>query len=882
MNNIKLENSELRYRRLFETAQDGILLVDFETGMIVDVNPFLIKMLDYSKEDFLKKYLWEVGVFKDIAASKVKFKALQKKKYIRFENLPLETKSGKKINVEFVSNAYKVDDETVIQCNIRDITDRKKTEELLKISNLRFEELFNNMTGGVVVYDAIDNGNDFIIKDFNHGAEKIEKISKEKILGKRITEVFKGAKDFGILKAFKRVWQSGKAEYFSENIYIGNKNVETWRENWIFKLPTGEITAVYNDITKRKEIEEKLRKSEEKFSKIFETSPTAIIITHMETGKFVDLNDAFVLMTGFNRQEILNSSTLEIGLWANEKDREHLVADLYAGRRVLNQEYIYRKKDGTFITITMSAFKIQLDDDPCIISNIVDITEHKKAERLLIEKNQMFNQVIETIPTRIFWKDKNLNFLGCNSLFAKDSGKKSANELIGHNDFQMGWKQEGSLYQKDDMEVITSGKSKIDYEEPQQNKNGKIKWLQTSKVPLRNSNNEIVGVLGMYTDITERKKTEQLINEIKNRDEAMLGSIGDGVFATDVNGKIILFNRMTEQMTGIRSAEAIGRPYNQIINFVKEIDGQPSNDFIAEAIESNKITKMANHIMLARKDGNNIPVADSAAPIKGFDGKIIGCVVVFHDVTKEREIDKAKTEFVSLASHQLRTPLSTINWYCEMLLSEDVGKLKPKQRQYSQEVYHASQRMVALVNALLNVSRLEMGTFAIEPKLIDISDIAKTCIKELKPQILRKKLVINQKYGKKTSSIKVDPKLVTIIFQNFLSNSVKYTKNNGNIGLTVSKEKNVITIAVSDTGIGIPKNQQKDIWEKLFRADNAKITDPDGSGLGLYIVKKIVDYIGGKVWFKPNKNRGTTFYASFPLSGMIKKTGDKNLILYHE
>jgi PAS domain S-box-containing protein len=751
MNNTKLKTSELRYRRLFETAQDGILLIDFETGMIVDVNPFLIKMLDYSKKDFLKKYLWEVGVFKDIAASKANFKTLQEKRYVRFEDLPLETKTGKKINVEFVTNAYKVDNETVIQCNIRDITDRKR-------------------------------------------------------------------------------------------------------------------------------IEKSLFQSEEKFHKIFKVTPYCIAITNFEDGRFIDINESFILTMGFTRKEILTNSSLEINLWVKRSDREQMISELSQGHVVVNREFLFRKKNGEIITILFSAQIIQLNDQTCIISSIVDITKQKITEKLLIEKNQMFNQVIETIPVRIFWKDKNLNFLGCNSLFAKDSGKKNASEIIGHNDFELGWEREGKLYQGDDRQVITSGKSKINYEEPQY-RNGKNTWLQTSKVPLRNSNNEIIGVLGMYTDITEHKRTEQLINETKNRDEAMLGSIGDGVFATDIDGKIILFNRMTEQMTGITAADAIGKHYRQIVNFVKESDGQPSNDFISEAIENNKITEMANHVVLVRKDGSNIPVADSAAPIKGFEGKIIGCVVVFHDVTKEREIDKAKTEFVSLASHQLRTPLSTINWYCEMLLSEDVGKLKPKQRQYSQEVYHASQRMVSLVNGLLNVSRLEMGTFSVDPKLINVTQIAKTCLKDLRPQILKKKLVISQKYNKGISSIKVDSKLLTIILQNFLSNSVKYTKNNGKIGLTISKEKNIITIAVSDTGIGIPKNQQKDIWEKLFRADNAKRTDPDGSGLGLYIVKKIVDYIGGKVWFKPNKNRGTIFYASFPLPGMIKKTGDKNLIL---
>jgi PAS domain S-box-containing protein len=137
----ELEESELRYRRLFETAQDGILLVDYDTGMIVDVNPFLIDMLGYSKNDFLEKHLWEIGIFKDIVASQENFLKLQQDKYVRYEDLPLETKDGRKIAVEFVSNVYKVDGTTVIQCNVREITARKKAEDDLKDQNRELNQM---------------------------------------------------------------------------------------------------------------------------------------------------------------------------------------------------------------------------------------------------------------------------------------------------------------------------------------------------------------------------------------------------------------------------------------------------------------------------------------------------------------------------------------------------------------------------------------------------------------------------------------------------------------------------------------------------------------------------------------------------------------------
>jgi diguanylate cyclase (GGDEF)-like protein/PAS domain S-box-containing protein len=148
-NRLSLQDSELRYRRLFETAQDGILILDAESGLITDVNPYLIGMLGYSREEFLQKKLWEVGAFKDVEANEAAFRDLQEKEYIRYKNLPLRTKTGKLIQVEFVSNVYLVGDEKVIQCNIRNITEEKQAQDALQKSEAAFREqsMRDHLTG---------------------------------------------------------------------------------------------------------------------------------------------------------------------------------------------------------------------------------------------------------------------------------------------------------------------------------------------------------------------------------------------------------------------------------------------------------------------------------------------------------------------------------------------------------------------------------------------------------------------------------------------------------------------------------------------------------------------------------------------------------------
>ncbi|MFA4922779.1 MAG: HAMP domain-containing sensor histidine kinase [Ignavibacteriaceae bacterium] len=308
--------------------------------------------------------------------------------------------------------------------------------------------------------------------------------------------------------------------------------------------------------------------------------------------------------------------------------------------------------------------------------------------------------------------------------------------------------------------------------------------------------------------------------------------------------------------------------------------------------------------MNRKKNGDTYIARAKVSPFFNLENKsLIGFVGAEEDITKEKEVDRAKSEFVSLASHQLRTPLSTVNWYTEMLLTGDAGKLNEEQRKYLEEAYKGNQRMVVLVNALLNVSRMELGTFVVEPEPTDVVLLARSVIDEQKPQTEAKKIKLSEKYAKDLPLINADPKLLRIVFQNLLSNSVKYTPDKGKIGFDILVAKkgdevggkkvkeDSIAIVVSDSGYGIPAAQQEKIFTKLFRADNVREKDTDGTGLGLYIVKAIVDHSGGLIWFESpssaafddkatagkEENKGTTFYVTLSLSGMKKKEGTKAL-----
>ncbi|HSW65640.1 MAG TPA: ATP-binding protein [Bacillota bacterium] len=377
------------------------------------------------------------------------------------------------------------------------------------------------------------------------------------------------------------------------------------------------------------------------------------------------------------------------------------------------------------------------------------------------------------------------------------------------------------------------------------------------------------------TEDLQHERNTAVANDQKSL--AILSSIGDAVFAIDMQKRITIFNPSVQRISGYTEAEALGQPYQDILHFEYEKNGKINDRFVREAL-SGRFSSMANHTVLVRKDGKRVQVADSAAPVRDAGQKIIGAIVVFRDVSKDYELDKAKTEFVSLASHQLRTPLSAINWFGEMLLNGDAGKLSKLQHEYITEIFQGNQRMVELVNSLLDVSRLEVGKLTDQPAPTDVGNLVDDLQKELQQQIVTKQLKFTKNVHKLAPVI-ADPKQLRMIVQNLMSNAVKYTPAEGSVTVDLRpataqdiEQAKLKTggpywyFRVKDSGYGIPKEQQSKIFHKLFRADNVRALDVEGTGLGLYIVKEVVEKLGGRVWFESEEGSGTTFYVVAPIS----------------
>ncbi len=634
-----LTNSELRYRRLFEAAQDGILILDAKTGMIEDVNPYLIKMLGYSRAEFIKKKLWEVGAFKDIEASKEAFEALQDNEYIRYEDLPLKAKDGRLIQVEFVSNVYLVGDETVIQCSIRDNTEHRRIIAALTHTEKTYHDLINQSLDGFFVIESSGK-----ILTVNKAICKALEFSKEELLSMNIWDIIPEHYLDQYRKRLEKILSGKSLNEEAEYIVQGKDGEAHYVE--ILSAPhySGKdivgFQGIARDITARKRAEEVLQSSENRYRTLIAHLPTVVYTNTVgDASSTVYVSPQIETLLGYTPQEWMADPKL----WSetiHPDDRQQVLIQADQtdqSNKPFKMEYRMIARDGRLVWVFDQVVLVNdLEGKPQYWQGIMlNITERKQAEEALQESKLMTERIMDSIPVRVFWKDKNLVFLGCNALFARDAGFTDPKDIIGKDDYQMGWHDQAELYRDDDRQVIESGRSKLLVEEPQTTPEGKNVTLLTSKVPLRSSKGEIIGVLGSYMDITEHKWREEQMRFQAH----LLDQVGHAIISTDPNGLIVYMNRAAEELYGWTAAEVLGHSI---------LDVTPSQATRAQAMEImaslNQGQSWSGEFLVQRRDGTTFPSHVNDSPIQDEAGNLIGIVGVSFDITERKQAEAEQYE----------------------------------------------------------------------------------------------------------------------------------------------------------------------------------------------------------------------------------------------
>jgi PAS domain S-box-containing protein len=356
--------------------------------------------------------------------------------------------------------------------------------------------------------------------------------------------------------------------------------------------------------------------------------------------------------------------------------------------------------------------------------------------------------------------------------------------------------------------------------------------------------------------------------------DVLFSSIGDGAIATDESGYINRVNAKALQILGFKEKDVLNKWFPTAVASLTE-DGKPI-PYIERPITQAFVTgHTVNHKSYYRhKSGRKIPVSVTVSPII-LKGRPIGAINLFRDITQEYEVDRMKSEFISLASHQLRTPLAAIKTYAHMLQEGYLGKLNDDQNKMLLTIIESTNRMNQLTDTLLNITRIESGFMTIANKPFNIENLVQNIISSQALSAEEKNIKLSFKAQKNIPKVIADAFLTEEIITNLITNAIKYTPESGEVKVILKTKGLSLLCIVEDNGVGIPKQAQKQIFSKFYRGPNVVGDDTTGSGLGLYLVKEMADRMGAAIWFESEVNKGSRFYFSLPLKSTYKTSSKK-------
>jgi signal transduction histidine kinase len=525
----------------------------------------------------------------------------------------------------------------------------------------------------------------------------------------------------------------------------------------------------------------------------------------------------------------------------------------------------------------------KLFPDVVIAYTSAPIGDEKSPKVIYVHSQQTIGRTyLEAIKKRMIEKLKNMTYVGMNKIVFKSWMKDSFHLELS-----------GVQYNEDDrLELLYSINIPI--------KVSRVCAVLTNfsfaRKNMLNDNN--LNVIHTIVENAEHRieRLKELVSSEQSRVSDLVGSMTNGVLMFDNAGTIVVTNPAAQQFLNIGNKE---KKITDIFKKIKE-EIVPS----AEAGKKKEID-LQTQVYNALADGKPKHIDELLlgqktlemfiAPVRDYEKNVSGGALILHDITHLKEIDRMKTEFVSIASHQLRTPLTAIKLFIEMLADEKVGSLTKKQKEYVGDVTASTERMIKLVNDLLNVSRLETGRLKIEPVPTDIIAFVKEIVEDAMPLCQPKGCTITfEPPTEKIAKVPIDAELLRQVVHNLITNAIRYSQDRGKIvislqqlttdnlpvtakGVQMSNVKDHWLISVADQGIGIPKEAKAKIFEKFYRADNARKAETEGSGLGMYLAKMIMETSGGKIWFDSEEGKGTTFYVTIPKNGMEAKKGERGV-----
>jgi len=865
----KLKEREERYRRLFETAQDGMLIIDAETGIIEDANPFIQDILGYSKEELVGKELWKLGTFKSIIENKRRFKKLVEKGYIRYDDKPLETKDGEEVPVEFVSNTYEAGGKKVVQCNIREISERKKASEKVKEKNEELRWMLDSMMNAYVLFESVfDEDGNFVSYRFeyiNNAYEEMTGVKLEDVKGKTVHEVWPETEQEWI-ERYGEVAVTGESQTF--DLYHGPTD-KTYHCAVYRPYDTKEkFCVIFEDVSERKEKEQKLRKERKKFQEIFNNANDAIYLNEITEygtpGRFIEVNDTAVEMLGYSRDEFLEMSPADI-------DAE---GKFEASREMMDEgdarfETVHQAKDGTKIPVELHNHIFELEGEKRVLSVVRDITERKEAEkrfRKLVDESPVgiweedFSRVKEKIDGL---KDRGIDdideYLEDNPEFVREL--MSDVDIISVNDAVLEMYKAGSLEEfEDGLSKIFSEKSIPPFKKlVKQIAKGETKF-QTDKVDKRLDGEDVHiflkwSVLSGYEDtyervivttidITDRKMMEEELRESTERLERIIEEAPFPTMLHAEDGEVVNINEVWTEITGYDAEDIL-----------------TISDWTEKAYEEKK-REVEKHVeSLHEEQGRNtegefeIITKDGEKRVWDFMSTNIGelpdgrslVLSMAQDITERKKAEERKEFLNTLLRQDLRSKCQTIQGYFQLL--EDEADLPEKHIEYLEKSMKAGREADEILNLAKKLEEIEVSRWTTEK---DIINVLRHVIDDISILVEREGVQIEENYPEGIEKVKGDYSLKTLLNQLLVSR----IQNSGcnKIKIDVKEREEDILLSIDDNGKRLPED-----IKNLFSGDVYTGKTAGEGGIRYYMIREIAEHNNCSIEMKDSDMGGARF-----------------------
>ena len=359
------------------------------------------------------------------------------------------------------------------------------------------------------------------------------------------------------------------------------------------------------------------------------------------------------------------------------------------------------------------------------------------------------------------------------------------------------------------------------------------------------------------------------LSEVANKSEVVINAIGDGVIAVDNQGIIQLINPAAQEMLGWGKQDALMLSYKSILQLTDETNHEldPAHDPVQQVLNTNQEAR-SNSLTITTKSGKKITSALVVSPV-GDSGN--GVIVVFRDVTKEKAEEREQAEFISTASHEMRTPVASIEGYLGLALNPNTAVIDEKARDFIMKAHEAAQHLGRLFQDLLDVSKSEDGRMTSVPKVVDLSVLTQTVVQGLEPKAKEKglQLIYNPtaKNGEKKIApvfyVNLDNDHMREVLDNLVENALKYTVE-GKVEVNIDGTDDKVVVSIKDTGLGIPAEDISHLFQKFYRIDNIDRQQIGGTGLGLYLSRRLAESMGGRLWVESVHKQGSTFFIEMP------------------